>query len=400
MQKRQLSPQYRIVAFEDKSGERERSPAEGKKYGLINTASDERILITEAMYLFLEEYKTPKIIEEVALVFAKAFDSSVADVLPIVRRFQEEMIGRGVLLTPKAAERVEVIRPYPPGTLIDGYRIEENLSVNLPVEVYKATRLQDGCPVALKVLRIPRRLSPQWREKWIKKFQKEFEIQRLLSAHPNICRLLELTPTYAALEWVDGVSFRRRLAEGAPADAALRESWLLQILDAYAALHRQNILHGDVHARNILISGHDRLTLIDFDLARRLDGDVSKPKMQGAAPEFIPPEHVRFDAFDLVKGFAGYRSEVWQIGLIAYWIIYGKLPFSGATWQELATNIVNAPICFSEADACGGGVDPKMIKWLKKSLAKNPRNRFSSAIEMNTAFQGLLSSRAFEKAEM
>lgn len=385
MTKYQLSRQYHLTSNTNTEGALPSNQAEF--YGLIDTASDECVLINSTMYLFLKQYEIPKTLTEITQFFAKSFDATPKEVLPIVRSFFEDMKERGVILAPKAVENSESITVHAVGTLIDTYRIEENLSCNLPLEVYKATDLKTNATVILKVLRLPSKLSKKRREETREAFKKEFTIQILLRGCPTICQLLELTPDYAVLEWFESTSLRRRLKqEDKGMNTTLCDKLLMQILDSYAFMHNRNILHGDVHARNILLSENNQIKIIDFDLGHLLKNKTDFPPVRGGAPEFIPPENVQFDAFEIVQGVANYQTEVYQLGIIAYWMVYGKVPFSGTTWQELGTDILTKTIDFPLVNNSGDKISSGIQLFLKKSLSQCPENRFASAEEMKEAF--------------
>jgi eukaryotic-like serine/threonine-protein kinase len=380
----QLSPQYRLTTVEN-TGEAIASH-QGDFYGLIDTASGECVVINSTMYLFLKQYETPKTLNEIAQVFADTFEATRKEVLPIVRSFYKDMQERSVIIAPKAAQNNEIITPFAIGSVVDTYRIDALLSANLPLEVYKATGLKTKETVILKVLRLASKLSKRRREAAQESFKKEFAIQKLLRGCPTICQLLDLTPNYAVLEWFDSTSLRRRLADEKGIDAALRDNLLAQICDSYAFMHQKNILHGDVHARNILLSAHNQIKIIDFDLGHLLQNEKDFPAICGGAPEFIAPENVKFDAFEIVHGTANYQTEVYQLGIIGYWMTYGKVPFSGTTWQELGNAILSKPVDFPLTNNQNEKVSLRMRLFLKKCLAKQPRNRFASAKEMQEEF--------------
>ena len=390
MKKYQLSKQYRFTTDEeinDSDSEIAAQLKRGEQFGLLDTASSECILINSTMYLFLKEFETPKTLEEVGHFFAKIFDSTSEEVRPIVKQFFAEMKEQGIITDPQTVENFEVVNSYSPGTLIDHYRIEKNLTVNLPLEVYKATDTSNNQLVILKLLRIPERLPSKQVLKWRKKFRKEFKIQKILRGHPHICHLIDLQLDYAVSEWIEGISLRRRLDEGVAPSVDLQKKILGQIIDAYAFMHHKNILHGDVHFSNILVLDNDDIKIIDFDLAHLLTDKHKSPSVRGGMADFIPPENINFSAFDIVKGKANYRTEVYQLGIIAYWITYSQLPFKGDTWQELATNILTKDIYFPLLSPSGDPVSPKMVAFLKKCLEKKPKNRFASAEKMNKAFK-------------
>lgn len=385
MKNYQLSPQYRLTIGENTEGSV--SAQQGAFYGLIDTTSNECVSLNATMHLFLTQYETPKTLTDVVLFFAESLNATPKDVLPIVRPFFKDMTKRGVIISPKAVEYSEIITIHPVGTVVDTYRIEEILSANLPLEVYKATDLKTNKCVILKMLRLSTKLTKQHQEALREDFKKEFTIQKILRGCLTICQLLELTPDYAVLEWFESTSLRRRLTdEKKGMDATLCDNLLIQILDSYAFMHNRHVLHGDVHARNILLSADNHIKIIDFDLGHLLENKTDFPPVRGGAPEFIPPENVQFDAFEIVKGVSTYQTEVYQLGIIAYWMVYGKVPFSGITWQELATDILSKVIDFPLVNNRGDKIPIGMRLFLKKSLAKNPQNRFASAKEMRDEF--------------
>ena len=224
MKKYQLSRQYRFTTDEDINKTDSAIATQlksGECYGLLDEASSECIIINSTMYLFLKEYETPKTLDEVAQFFSETFDSTLDEVRPIVKQFFTEMKEQGVLTDSQQVEDFEVVNPYLPGTLIDHYRIEKNLTVSLPLEVYEATDTRNNQLVILKLLRTPSFLPPKGIAQWRKRFRKEFKIQKILRGHPHICHLLDLQPDYAVSEWIEGISLRRRLVEGvAPPTAA------------------------------------------------------------------------------------------------------------------------------------------------------------------------------------
>ncbi len=394
MKKYQLSRQYRFTTDEDISENNSALAVQLKsseRYGLLDTSSGECIIINSTMHLFLKEYETPKTLDEMAHYFAETFDGTLDEVRPIVKQFFTEMKERGVITDPQKVEVFEVINPYAPGAMIDYYLIEKNLTVNLPLEVYKATDTRNNQLVILKLLRIPTHLSQKRITQWRKKFRKEFKIQKILRGHPHICNLLDLQLDYAVSEWIEGISLRRHLDEGAALSATLQSELLQQIIDAYSFMHQKNIIHGDVHFSNILVTNKKDIKVIDFDLAHRLTDKHKSPSVRGGMADFIPPENINFNAFDIVKGKANYRTEVYQLGIIAYWITYGQLPFKGVTWQELATNILKKGIDFPPLSPSGDAIAPKMIAFLQKSLEKKPKNRFASAKKMKKAFKKITS---------
>jgi serine/threonine-protein kinase len=153
----------------------------------------------------------------------------------------------------------------------------------------------------------------------------------------------------------------------------------MDILDAFAWMHLRRIVHGDVHARNVMITEHGQIKVIDFDLALRLEDKSPEKRSIGGIPEYIAPEKLDSRAFEKVKTTPDFRSEVYQLGVLAYFIFYEKMPFSGITWKELAKCIQEDIPVFPEKSANGENMPDELIDWLRRALEKDPMMRYESA---------------------
>ena len=148
------------------------------------------------------------------------------------------------------------------------------------------------------------------------------------------------------------------------------------------------MLHGDIHLNNFLVHPTNlHVKLIDFDLANHAQPKRGEIVHEGGIHEYIAPEKINPNSFDLFEEPADYRSEVFQLGIILYAIFFGKLPFEALTWQELTEKIR-----FSEPSfATDMPVPMPIINLIKKSLAKNPKDRFGNAVLLHKALIGPLS---------
>jgi serine/threonine-protein kinase len=129
--------------------------------------------------------------------------------------------------------------------------------------VYKATRLDLGVPVALKVLHIPPRLRGASEDALVERFRVEARILAGLRHHA-IVRVYELGAlahavapnggVWMALEWLDGVTLDRDLAarDGLGRSPRAVLALLAPVFDALACVHAQGIAHRDVKPANLI----------------------------------------------------------------------------------------------------------------------------------------------------
>jgi serine/threonine-protein kinase len=278
------------------------------------------------------------------------------------------------------------LQPLETGFQLGAYKIVNRLSSQVPTEIYVGEDMRCQESVILKVMRAPEDIYPNVLKAWRKDFAYEFAILKDLEGHPNIVRLLETGEkgvlTYGAIEKVMGESLRQRLEVATPS-LSERIEWLMNILDAFAWMHLRRIVHGDVHARNIMITEQGKVKVIDFDLALRLDDKAPEKRAIGGIPEYIAPEKLDSRAFGKVKTTPDLRSEVYQLGVLAYFIFYEKMPFVALTWKALAKSIQEDMPIFPEKSANGENIPKELTDWMQIALEKDPNMRYESARTMH-----------------
>jgi serine/threonine-protein kinase len=186
------------------------------------------------------------------------------------------------------------------------------------------------------------------------------------------------------LEYVNGLGLRRFILDNLTLTLDNRIKIYKNILEAFAYLHTMDVLHGDIHAGNILVKEDLSIKVIDFDMAHHNSRRRSEIISRGGVQTYIAPEKVTKNAFQVANKRADFRSEVYQLGILGYFIFIESFPFEADSWKLLAKKIKNEKPSFSENKA--QIVPQKIIAFLEKSLEKVPQNRFSSAIEMNSLF--------------
>ncbi len=375
-----MPQQKYILSDKFKLLENPENPIE-RQFIMYNKAMEESILLNESIFFFLKNFEQANSLDAVTEVFATLTESSAAEVQPIIHNFWQQMSHRGVLLAYKKSHNYknfeERNKTFPEGHLIDEFQIEKHLSSNVPLHVYLADDTLKNKKVILKILQFPKKISEKMRAHNMKIFEKEFHILRSI-AHPNIVLCLDFRNDYAVIEYVEGEELYRKIKDNKEPGLKTRLNWLLQIFDAIAYLHEKNILHGDIHYKNALITETGTAKIIDFDLACFVDDPNTA--IGGMRP-FIPPERIDANAFEFYKNLPDFRSEVHQLGVLTYFVIYGNTPFREETWRETAIAICDNVPLFAEADSFGNLIPYSLKQFMATCLKKNPIERFSSATE-------------------
>lgn len=231
-----------------------------------------------------------------------------------------------------------------PGTSVGAFRLVERIGRGGMGVVFLAERIHGGFEqrVALKVLS-----GSQPDSTGFLLFQRERELLARLE-HPGIARLIDGGVTeqwrpWLAMEYIEGTPIHD-YAAGKRLSVDERIELFLQACDALDYAHRQLVLHRDIKPANILVDRSGKVRLVDFGLGRSLapdqpDDDQPTISLGRLTPGYASPEQARGEAVTVA-------SEVYQLGLVLYRLLCGKLPYQarGLSAFELARNINEAVI--------------------------------------------------------
>ncbi|MGH9847361.1 MAG: protein kinase domain-containing protein [Blastocatellia bacterium] len=174
---------------------------------------------------------------------------------------------------------------------------------------------------------------------WIeKKFEQEIEALVRLD-HPGIVGVLDAGAMpdgkpFFVMQFVEGVTLRSLLKDGQGMDFARIARIVRQIGTALGAAHDKGIVHRDLKPENVMVQtssdGEEIIKLIDFGIASVKDSQfgaaAERTKVAGAAP-YMAPEQLR--------GQPAASSDIWALGVVAYELATGRLPFGAGTMVEL-----------------------------------------------------------------
>ncbi|HVY63086.1 MAG TPA: protein kinase [Planctomycetota bacterium] len=247
--------------------------------------------------------------------------------------------------------------------------------------VYKAHHVTLNRDVALKVMLG----GPDANEQDTRRFLREAEACAALK-HPNIVPVFDISDVngqyYFAMEFVEGMTlldWSKREKRSIEAVVTM----MRKVCDALAYAHQRGIIHRDLKPHNVMVDKDGEPKVMDFGLAKRLDG--AGAKVPGAdktvvgtimgTPQYMPPEQAtgRVDEVDT-------RSDVYALGVILYELIAGELPIDAQSLQELLFKIENydPPPLRQRRRDCPWELEVIV----SKAMAKEKEQRFQSAAEL------------------
>jgi len=238
------------------------------------------------------------------------------------------------------------------GDSVGAYRLERLLGRGGMGEVWLAERI-DGTLKRKVALKLP---HVTWAPGPAERFALEREILSALE-HPNIARLYDAGVDaqgrpYMALEFVEGQPLDEYCNSRALSIEA-RLKLLLQVAEALAFAHSRLVVHRDLKPGNILVTGDGQVRLLDFGIAKLLDGgtgqETALTKAGGRALtlDYASPEQIRGEPI-------GTASDVYSLGVVAFELLAGARPYrlkrESAAALEQAITSDDLPLASAVAD--------------------------------------------------
>ena len=268
------------------------------------------------------------------------------------------------------------------------WRLDAVLGVGASAAVYSATH-RNGDRAALKVL------HPEYafHEELRCRLDREAHVANLV-AHPGASRVLEHDMTengeiFLVMELIEGetlASYMKRHRGGVDSRLALRITLL--VLDVLAAAHEKGIVHGDIKLENVMITRPGDIKVLDFGIARMLDGIADGFRTgSGAvlgAPGFMPPERAQGKLEEIDA-----QSDVWSVGAMLFHLLTGiPMPLPQGTPCERVVGAAFEPA--PRLEASFELASPELIEFVDRALAFDKKDRWRSAGQMRDALLRIL----------
>ena len=267
--------------------------------------------------------------------------------------------------------------PLPAGSRLGSYEIIAALGAGGMGAVYRARRLHLGDEVAIKVMHAKPDAPPESRDRFLRESRACAQLR-----HPNIVGLLDFgfdtgNQPYMVMELLSGPSLLEEIKLEAPMAPARVVAILDSVASALQLAHDRGITHRDLKPANIVAhkyeSGERVYKVIDFGLAamtmksdetRLTDPAFFLGTLAYAAPEQMTGQEITA------------LTDVYAVGVIAYEMLTGGLPFDASNQATLVTQLLTVDP--ARASTRRGSLPPAVDDAVMKALSKEPGQRWPS----------------------
>jgi WD40 repeat protein len=259
-------------------------------------------------------------------------------------------------------------------------------------EVYRGRDPRLGREVAVKVL--PEGVAGDADR--LRRFEREARAVAALN-HPNILTVYDVGThegvPYVVMELLEGETLQELAGRRAPTQRQVL-GFAVQAAQGLDAAHQKGIVHRDLKPANVFVTREGRVKVLDFGLAKLIQGDAldtqgetaSRPTGPGevfGTVAYMSPEQARAGPVD-------HRSDIFSFGVVLYELLSGKHPFLKETTVGTLTAIVEETP--AELSSLSRGVSPALSGIVGRCLEKDREQRFRSAHDLALSLEAVLAA--------
>jgi serine/threonine-protein kinase len=261
------------------------------------------------------------------------------------------------------------------------YQLEKKVGQGGFAQVFLATDLLLERRVALKVLNSELTEDGDFLER----FSREARAIATLD-HPNILAIYDFGQAegtaYLVTPYIEGGTLYEKMRQEKNIPPVIAARYLQQVASALDYAHRRNIVHRDIKPHNMLLRSEDNhIFLADFGIAKVLSSASSQSRTSAIGTiSYMSPEQL--------AGNVGKATDIYALGCVLFQMLTGQVPFTGPTEQVIMGHIHG--VIPSVVERTQGRLSPAMQAVFNRALAKQPEERYQTALEMAQAFEAAL----------
>jgi serine/threonine-protein kinase len=255
---------------------------------------------------------------------------------------------------------------------IGKYQIIELVGEGAMGVVYRARDSVLDRNVAIKVMNESIARQDDLRKRFLHEAQAAASLQ-----HPNVVCIYDLGEAdghlFIAMEFVQGVDLEHLIELAQPLSLQAKLDIVIDVLTGLAFAHKRGIVHRDIKPANIRVAEDGRAKIMDFGVAHLASSSMTSTGSILGTPTYMAPEQI-------TEGKTSPATDIFAVGGVLYQILTMMKPFEAPTLQNLFFKIITEdPRNVSEVMP---GLPPALDRIVRKAMAKEPADRYTSALEM------------------
>ncbi|WP_197489132.1 serine/threonine-protein kinase [Planctomyces sp. SH-PL14] len=284
------------------------------------------------------------------------------------------------------------------GGTLGPYRLVSHLGSGGMGTVYRAEHVHLEKIVALKILPAAMMQNPLA----LGRFKREMKAVGKLS-HPHIVQAFDAGEVggvhYLAMEFIDGIDLQRFVRKNGPMNPVNAAKSIRQAALGLSAAHAQQLYHRDIKPANLLVTKGGQIKVLDLGLARLGEesagpgGELTALGETMGTPDYMAPEQWS----DSRSTDA--RTDLYALGCTLFFLLTGRAPFAGEGTKSTATkmkaHLFNAP---PDLQTLRSDVPAELVDVCRKLLAKDPADRYQTAMELADVLASMASSQGPQSA--
>jgi serine/threonine-protein kinase len=200
--------------------------------------------------------------------------------------------------------------------------------------------------------------------------------------HPHIVTIFDAGQNedlaYIAMERLYGLDLHEFMAAGKKLTVQKTALLMARVADALHYAHKQGLVHRDIKPGNIFVQRDGKPKVLDFGVALAALHPNHSAQLIGT-PNYMSPEQAQRQPIDA-------RSDVFSLGTILYELLCGRRAFDGHSVEETLAQVIQCtPLPLEQLRP---DVPPPLLAIVRKTLARDPAQRYATAGELRNALAG------------
>ena len=267
--------------------------------------------------------------------------------------------------------------PMGPGMTIDGYEILDEIHASTTSQLYKVRDKESGELFMMKTPSVTYSDDPAYIERF---YIEEWAGKRI--DNDSVLRIFELRRPrnflYFIMEFIEGKTLKQWMKENPSPDIHEASELINKIIQGLRAFHRMEMLHRDLKPENIMLAKNGDIKIIDFGSVKiagiqEINTPVERMELLGTK-NYTAPEY-------LLGTEGSNRSDIYSLGVIAYEMLTGELPYGDKLSRDLNWRTLNKIKYISAIK-----YNPMIPLWLDGTLEKAVKTDFRSRYDTFSEF--------------